>query len=143
MEPTHKEWAPPVLAGVALVVGGVALAAAAVASYTDPPATAFLAVAALGLIAAGAVMLLRRPRLALDTGPTLTVRTLTGRITLTTDDVQRVSTLRTRRLAAHSRQLLIDLPDDKLLIFGRWDLGTAPGAVAEELRDAGFRVDER
>ncbi|MCF8589109.1 PH domain-containing protein [Gordonia sp. HY285] len=143
MEPVHKEWAPPALAGVALIVGGVALAAAAAASYTDPAATVFLAVAALGLIAAGTVMLVRRPRLTLDPGPTLTVRTLTGRITLTADDVQRVSTLRTRRLAAHSRQLLIDLPDDRLLIFGRWDLGAAPGAVADDLRDAGFRVEER
>lgn len=143
MNTVHKEWSSPIAAGIALIVGGIALVAAAAASYSDPPATVFLGVAALGVIAAGVVMLLRRPRLTLDPGPKLTVRTLTGRIELTLDDVERVSTLRTRRLAAHSRQLLIDLPDDRLLIFGRWDLGADPRAVADELGDAGFRVDER
>lgn len=143
MRTVQKEWSSPVAAGVALIVGGVALAAAAAASYTDPAATVFLGVAALGVFAAGVVMLVRRPRLALSPGPTLTVRTLTGHIELTLDDVERVSTLRTRRLAAHSRQLMIDLPDDRLLIFGRWDLGADPRAVADDLAEAGFRVDER
>lgn len=138
----HREWSPPLLAGVALVIGGIAVAAAGVASYTDPPATLLLSVAALALVVTGVVMLVRRPRLSLDQGPTLTVRTLTGRIELSAHDVERVSTLRTRRLVAHGKQLILDLPDDKLLVFGRWDLGTDPGAVAEELRDAGFRVEE-
>nr|WP_221247009.1 PH domain-containing protein [Gordonia humi] len=125
-----------------MVVGGVALIAAAAASYADPPAMTFIGIAALIVLAVGAVTLIRRPRLVLTTGPTLIVKTLRGPMELTPDDIERVSILKTRRLAARGRQLVIDLPDDRLLIFGRWDLGVDPTVVAGELRTAGFRVDD-
>jgi len=138
----HKTWTTPVAAGVALVVGGIALIAAAAASYADPPAMTFIGVAALVVLAVGAVTLIRRPRLVLTTGPTLIVKTLRGPVELTPDDIERVSILRTRRLAARSRQLVIDLSDDTLMIFGRWDLGVDPLVVVDDLRAAGFRVDD-
>ncbi|WP_132992652.1 PH domain-containing protein [Gordonia zhaorongruii] len=140
MKSEQKEWSTPVAAGVALVGAGIALAAAAAASYTEPPAMVFISVAALGLIVAGAIALIRRPRLALRPGPTLAVRTISGSLELTPDDVERISVLETRRLGARNKQLMLDLFDDKLVVFGRWDLGDDPRGVADELRNAGFTV---
>ncbi|WP_336792213.1 MULTISPECIES: PH domain-containing protein [Gordonia] len=134
-------WSTPLAAGIALIGAGIALAVAAAASYTEPPAMVFIGVAAVGLIVTGAIALVRRPRLSLFPGPRIVVRTLTGRVTLTTGDVVRIGTLETRRLAGRSRQLVIDLPDDRLLVFGRWDLGVEPSVVVEALTDAGFPGD--
>ena len=136
-----KSWSTPVAAGIALIGAGIALTGAAAASYTEPPAMVFIGVAAVGLVIAGVIALVRRPRIALFDGPRIVVRTILGRVELTPADVERVGILHTRRLAGRSRQLVIDLPDDKLLVFGRWDLGVDPTVVSEALSDAGFPVD--
>ena len=142
MSLVHKEWATPRPAGFVLVGAGVALIAAAAASYADPTAVAFIGIAAVLLLAFGVITLVRRPRLALLDGPTLVVKTLSGPIELTPDDVAKVSLLKTRRLAARGQQLLLDLTDERLLIFGRWDLGVPPSAVLDDLRAAGFPVED-
>ncbi len=134
-------WSTPVAAGIALIGAGVALGAAAAASYTEPPAMVFIGIASAGLIVAGIVALVRRPRIAVYAGPRIEVRTLTGRVSLTPDEVVRVGILHTRRLAGRSRQLVIDLPDDRLLVFGRWDLGVDPTVVRDALEAAGYPVD--
>lgn len=134
-------WSTPVPAGIALIGAGAALLAAAAASFAEPPAMVFIGIAAVGLVVTGVIALVRRPRIALYEGPRIAVRTITGRVDLTQDDVLKVGVLHTRRLAGRSRQLVLDLPDDRLLVFGRWDLGVDPAVVADALRDAGFRGD--
>ncbi|MGB3698111.1 MAG: PH domain-containing protein [Gordonia sp. (in: high G+C Gram-positive bacteria)] len=136
-----RRWSTPLPAAIALIGAGVALAAATAASYTDPAAMVFLGIAAAALIVTGVVSLARRPRLTLLDGPVLVVKTLRGTRTLTVDDMERVSVLHTRRIVGQTRQLAIDLPDDRLLVFGRWDLGEEPTAVAETLRAAGLPVE--
>ena len=142
VDSVHKEWATPVPAGVVLIGAGLALAAAAAASQSDPAAMVFIAIGAVGLFAAGVIALVRRPRLALVAGPALRIRTLTGTDEYRLDEIERVSMLQTRRLAARSSQMLIDLPDDRLAVFSRWDLGENPAIVAAELHEAGFPSDQ-
>ena len=142
-QPVHEQWATPLPGAIALVGVGIALAAAAAASYTDPPALIFLGIAAVIVIVVGAFALARRPRLALATGPALIVKTVGGTRHVAFDDVERISVLHTRRLIGSSRQVVIDLPDDRLLVFGRWDLGEEPTVVVEKLRKAGFPYDDR
>ena len=138
----HEQWATPLPAAIALLGVGVALGAAAAASYADPPAMVFIGVAALAAFGVGLVSLLRRPRLSLAVGPRLIVKTLfRGTWELDATDVQRVSILQTRRIVGRTRQLVIDLPDDRLLVFGRWDLGEEPTVVVEKLRIAGFATE--
>lgn len=137
----HKEWATPLAGAIALIGAGIALAIAAAASYTDPAAMLFIGIAAIGLIVTGTISLVRRPRLALLDGPTLVVKTIRGRRTLTMADVDHISVLHTRRIVGRSRQMIIDLSDDRLLVFGRWDLGEDPTAVVERLQVAGFPVE--
>ena len=146
MHPADKQWATPVPAGVALVLGGVALAVAALASYQDAVGLVLIGIAALGLIVLGSVTLLRRPRLALTVrpdGPELAVRSLSGVHSLRPDSVDSIELLGTRRLAFSSTQLLVEGVDGKLFVFGRWDLGAQPQAVAEDLEAAGFPVKHR
>ena len=138
----HEQWATPLPAALALVGAGIALGAAAAASYAEPPAMVFIGLAAVALIVSGAVSLLRRPRLVLLDGPELEVRTLRGTVRLGSGEIAAVSVLTTRRIVGRSRDLVIDLPDDRLLVFGRWDLGEEPAAVAEKLRAAGLPVKD-
>ncbi|MBM7368674.1 PH domain-containing protein [Gordonia hydrophobica] len=137
----HDQWATPLPAAIALLGVGIALAAAAAASYTDPPAAFFIGIAALAAAVVGVISLVRRPRLALVAGPALIVKTVRGTRRLTVDDVEQVSLLHSRRLVGRTRQLIIDLPDDRLLVFGRWDLGEEPTVVVEKLQRAGFPAD--
>lgn len=137
----HKEWATPLPGAIALVGAGLMLAVAAAASYTDPAAMVFIGIASIALIVAGVVSLVRRPRLALLDGPILVVSTIRGKRTLGVGDVERISVLRSRRIVGSSDQLVIDLHDDRLLVFGRWDLGESPAAVVERLQLAGLPVE--
>lgn len=142
-QPVHEEWATPLPGAIALIGVGLALGAAAAASYTDPPALLFLGIAAIIVIVVGALALVRRPRLALIAEPALIVKTIGGTRHIDVDEVERISVLHTRRLLGRSRQLVVDLPDDRLLVFGRWDLGEEPTVVVEKLRNAGFPYDDR
>ncbi len=139
----HRTWSTPLPAGIALLGLGTALVIAAIASYQEPPALVLLAVAALGVIITGTVALIRRPRLTLAPGPVLTVRTLRGTREVTPAQVESLELLGTHRLAFRSVQLLIELHDGGLLVFGQWDLGTSPRTVAAELAEAGFTLDDR
>lgn len=139
----NRVWSTPIPGAVALLGLGIALAVASAASYQEPPALVLLAIAALGVFVVGLIALLRRPRLALAAGPVLTVRTLRGTRVLTPADVASLELLGTRRLAFRSVQLLIELHDGSLLVFGQWDLGASPRTVAHDLADAGFTLDDR
>ncbi|MEO9330239.1 PH domain-containing protein [Gordonia aurantiaca] len=147
---TH-EWATPVPAGVAGCIGGVVLAGAAVLVANDPAGSVLMGIAGVLLLALGVHTLAVRPRLAVTAGtpPTLTVRTLTGRRTYTPDHVERIRLLTMRRIGRRTGQLEIDVLDEgaarddaRLLVFSRWDLGTDLLSVVDDLRAAGFRVDD-
>ncbi len=139
----NESWSTPLPAGIALLALGATLGVAAAASYTEPPALVFLAVAAVGVAIVGALALWQRPRLTLGPGPVLTARTLRGALAMTPDDVASVELLGTRRLAFRSRQLLIETVDGRLLVYGQWGLGADPRVVAAALADAGFTLHDR
>ncbi|GAC84027.1 hypothetical protein GP2_017_00560 [Gordonia paraffinivorans NBRC 108238] len=141
-----REWATPVPAGVAACIGGLILIGAAVVVANDPAGSVLLGIAGALLAALGAYTLAVRPRLSVSAGapPALSVRTITGRRTYTPEHVQRIRLLTMRRIGRRAGQLEIDVVDDgaRLLVFTRWDLGTDLISVVDELRAAGFEVDD-
>lgn len=139
----NNEWSTPTVGAVALIGAGVALAAAAAASYQEPPGMVLLGVAAALVIAVGVIALIRRPRLSLLDGPALEVRTLRGTRRIEIDDVESLELLSTRHLVSRSAQLLIETRDGELAVFGRWDLGTSAQSVAQSLSEAGFPLNDR
>lgn len=143
MNSSSQRWATPVPGAIALLGLGLVLVVAAAASYSDPPAVVLLGIAALLVVVSAIVALMRRPRLALDPGPVLTVGTLRGRFEVTPDQIESIELLNTRRLAFRSRQLLIELHDGRLLVFGQWDLGASPQQVADQLAAAGLVLTDR
>ncbi|MGV9481376.1 PH domain-containing protein [Gordonia aichiensis] len=152
------EWSTPRPAAAALLVGGLLLVVLGVIAASDPAGMVLMCLAGALLLAFGAYALMIRPRLAVGPGPALTIRTLGGSRTYPHDRIDRIRVLRIRRIGRRSGQLEIDvIPNDapprspsdpalrvdtKLHVFGRWDLGTDPRAVADALRAAGFEVDD-
>ncbi|MGZ8177695.1 PH domain-containing protein [Williamsia sp. SKLECPSW1] len=132
-------WSTPRPAGVALIVGGLVLAAGAVASLSDPAGTVIMGVAAILLIATGTGALVLRPRLVV--APSLIrLRTLRGATEYTPSEITRIRAVSTARLGRKVRTLEFDLSDDRLVVLGRWDLGGHPDDVVDALATAGFRV---
>lgn len=131
-------WTTPLPALIAAAGGGVVLAVAAVLT-TEVPGKFLLGVAALVLIGLAALGLRQRPRLSVVPGenPRLVLRTLTGVTEYTRDQILRARVVGYRRLGRKSPMLEIDvdhLGTERLLIFGRWDLGTSPEDVYDTLR---------
>lgn len=146
-----SEWATPRLAAGSLLVGGVVLLVCAAAVAPDAVGAVVIGIAGLMLLGFGAYGWLIRPRLALIAGPTptLTITRIGGAITLSPADVERVRVLSIRRIGRRARQLEIDyIPhghsadESRLVVFGRWDLGTDLLSVADTLADAGFPVED-
>lgn len=142
MQPEGTEprlaWTTPMPALIAAAGGGVVLAVAAVLT-TEVPGKFLLGVAALVLVGLAALGLRQRPRLAVVPGdnPMLVLRTLTGVTEYTRDQILRARVVGYRRLGRKSPMLEIDvdhLGTERLLIFGRWDLGTSPEDVYDTLR---------
>lgn len=142
MQPESTEprltWTTPLPALIAVGAGGVVLAAAAVVT-AEAPGKFLLAVAAAVLLGLAVLGARQRPRLAVVPGdePLLVLRTLTGVTEYTRDQILRARVVGYRRLGRKSPMLEIDvdhLGNERLLIFGRWDLGTSPEDVYETLR---------
>ncbi|MGW5386748.1 PH domain-containing protein [Nocardia sp. NPDC003963] len=142
MQPESPEprltWTTPLPALVAAAGGGVVLAVAAVLT-TEVPGKFLLGVAALVLVGLAGLGLRQRPRLAVVPGanPRLVLRTLTGVTEYTREQILRARVVGYRRLGRKSPMLEIDvdhLGSERLLIFGRWDLGTSPEDVYDILR---------
>ncbi|WP_461666202.1 PH domain-containing protein [Gordonia sputi] len=151
------EWSTPRPAAAALLVGGLLLVVLGVIAASDPAGMVLMVVAGLLLLAFGTYAWTIRPRLAVSPGPVLHIRTLSGTRDCTPAQIDQIKVLNIRRIGRRSGQLEIDvIPDDaaptdqsdglrldtKLYVFGRWDLGTTPTDVAEQLRQAGFHVDD-
>ncbi|WP_040785283.1 PH domain-containing protein [Nocardia pneumoniae] len=138
-------WTTPTAALVAVTVGGVALAVAAVFS-TDAPSRLLVGLAAVGLLALAGLGFRQRPRLSVRSGaqPRLVVRTLTGPDEYTPEQIIRARVVGYRRLGRKTPMLELDVERDgaeRLLIFGRWDLGVNPEIVYHEIVDA-LRLSE-
>ncbi|GAB92201.1 hypothetical protein GORHZ_167_00200 [Gordonia rhizosphera NBRC 16068] len=153
-----------------MAVGGVILLIGAVLTASDPVGLLLMGLAGLLLLGFSAYAFVMRPRLAVSfddttTGegtfggqPTLTMRTLGGTHTYPADRIDRIRVLDFRRIGRRTGQLEIDVltegapthadgdgprEDTRLLVFSRWDLGADLGEVAEDLRRAGFTVEDR
>ncbi|MFC8529013.1 PH domain-containing protein [Nocardia sp. NPDC057227] len=134
-------WTTPAPALAAVAAGGVALGIAAVFA-ADAPSMVLVGVAALGLLGLAGLGLRQRPRVTIVPGaePRLVVRGLTGPVSYTRPQILRARITHYRRLGRKTPMLELDVErpdhdDDRLLIFGRWDLGTNP----EELFEAMLR----
>lgn len=151
-------WSTPRAAGLAMAGGGLILLVAAVV-VGDPVGALMLGVAGVLLLAFAAAALLIRPRLAVVdvAGQTaLRIRTITGAQVYPPERIDRIRVLDFRRVGRRSGHLEFDLLHDdaptdstddlrddvRLVVFGRWDLGTDVRDVAEELRLHGFDVED-
>ncbi|WP_433685955.1 PH domain-containing protein [Nocardia sp. CA-119907] len=122
---------------IAVTIGGVVLAGAAILAK-DGPSRLLIGLAAVGLLALAGLGFRQRPRLSIASGPEprLVVRTLTGPTEYRRDQILRARVVGYRRLGRKNPMLEIDVEhegDERLLIFGRWDLGTSPDEVFETL----------
>ena len=136
--PPHLVWTTPMPALIAVGAGGAVLAVAAVLT-TEVPGKFLLAVAAIILLALTAMGLRQRPRLSVLPGdePLLVLRGVAGATSYTPDQILRARVVHYRRLGRRTPMLEIDVAhrgDERLLIFGRWDLGTNPEDVYDAVR---------
>ncbi|MGC4960812.1 PH domain-containing protein [Gordonia sp. DT218] len=157
---TH-EWSTPRPAAFALGGGGVILLVAAILTASDPVGVVLMGFAALLLLGFAGYALWIRPRLAVttvDTQPAITVRTLGGTHTYPRDRIDRIRLIDFRRIGRRTGQLEFDVlredapatpptddlrEDTRLMVFSRWDLGADLGDVADDLRRAGFVVEDQ
>lgn len=135
---SRLDWSTPLAGVIACGAGGIALAVAAVVS-DDSAGRLLIGLAALGLLFLAALGLRQRPRLAIEPGnpPHFVVRGLTGAQRYTAEQIIRARVVRYRRLGRSMPMLELDVDhegDEKLIIFGRWDLGAHPEDVLDTLR---------
>ncbi|MGV9674410.1 PH domain-containing protein [Nocardia sp. NPDC003482] len=142
-EPESRlEWSTPPAALAAAGVGGVALIVAAVLA-SDGPSRLLIGLAAVLLLGLTALGLRQRPRLRIVPGdpPLLIVRGLTGPAEYPPQRILRARVVGFRRLGRKVPNLELDVDqhgDERLLIFGRWDLGAHPEDVLDAMRAHGL-----
>ncbi|MFI2591812.1 PH domain-containing protein, partial [Rhodococcus erythropolis] len=118
---------------------------------TEPAGRFLLALAVIGLFVMGGLALRQRPRLAVieDAGTkSIAVQRLRARHEFTREQIDRVRLVRYPRLGRRVPMLEMDIVDrptdtEKLLIFGRWDLGTSPEDVLDVLAVHGLVPPEK
>ncbi|WP_072805791.1 PH domain-containing protein [Rhodococcoides yunnanense] len=144
----HKtSWATPTVAVVALTIGGLVLVVASFFTGTDPAGRFLVSLAAIGLWIIAGLAAWQRPRLWID-GESLSMKRLSGVKTYRRDEITRVKLVRYPRLGRRVPMLELDLQrsgedDDRLVILGRWDLGTDPRDVYDALERHGLVPPER
>ena len=138
----NTSWATPLPAVIALVIGGFALVAASVFADVDPAGRLLVTVGAIGLWVISALAAYQRPRLWIDeadpSGDRLAVKRLSGVRTYRRDEISRIVVMKYPRLGRRVPMLEIDVrrageDEDRLMIFGRWDLGANPLDVYDAL----------
>ncbi|MGF7122111.1 PH domain-containing protein [Rhodococcus sp. BE178] len=137
------EWSTPLGAVVALAAGGIAMLLAALLLGLDAPGQFLAVLAAVGMFVLAGLGARQRPKLAIVRdaggagGSAVAVTRLTGRRTYRPDDIARIRIVRYPRLGRRVPMLEIDAVDpdgtERLLIFGRWDLGVDPVVVFDAL----------
>ncbi|WP_435826162.1 PH domain-containing protein [Nocardia asteroides] len=135
-------WTTPTSGLLAISGGGLILVVAAILAQ-DGPSRLLVGLAALAVIGMAVLGFRQRPRLTMVPGPAprLVVGTLTGPKTYPLDRIDRIRMVDYRRLGRKSAMLEIDVRHgdaERLLIFGRWDLGTNPHDVYDALVVNGF-----
>ncbi|BBZ31127.1 hypothetical protein MMAD_54220 [Mycolicibacterium madagascariense] len=134
----QTEWGPPTAGIAACGFVGFVMAVAAVTVVTDVPGRFLAGVAAVGLLAFATMSWRARPKLAI-TGDGVVVRGWFGTQVLGRQNLAKVRITEFRRIGRKVRLLEIDTaPDDRLLVFTRWDLGTDPLHVLDALTEAGY-----
>ena len=134
-------WSPPAgLVGLAWIGAATAAVWAVLLVGTDDVQGLLLAsVASLALAVAALYGTRARPRLRAD-GDGVTVGGLTGRRHVPWSQVRSVQARAVRRLGRDSTMLELDVVDpdgtERLLVFGRLDLGDDPVDVAEAVQAA-------
>lgn len=131
-------WATPTAALVAAATGGIALAIAALAASIDTPGRFLVGLAAVGLLVVAGLGFRQRPRLYVihRTPPALGMNRLRGPVEYRRDQITRARIVTYPRLGRRVPMLEIDVTtglDERLFIFGRWDLGTHPQDVFDAL----------
>lgn len=150
-------WAPKWVSVIAAAVGAVVLAAGSATYSNDIVGRGLLAVAAALLVGVVVIGGVARPRLQVveggdggggdgadadraagEGGPRLAVRTLFTHREYAMGQLYRIRVTRYSRLARRVPILEIDArePEEKLLLFSRWDLGTHPDRVYNALVEA-------
>lgn len=134
------EWSTPLGAVVALAAGGVVMVAAALLLGLDAPGRFLAVLAALGMFVLAFLGGRQRPKVAIvqdGPAPALAATRLTGRRVYRRDSIERVRIVAYPRLGRRVPMLEIDAVDpvgtERLLIFGRWDLGVDPVVVFDAL----------
>ncbi|MGY0502450.1 PH domain-containing protein [Nocardia sp. FBN12] len=135
-------WSTPVAGLLAVTGGGILLVVLAILAQ-DGPSRLLVGIAAVAVLAMSALGLRQRPRLTMVPGsePRLVVGTLTGPQEYPLDRIDRIRMVSYRRIGRKTAMLEIDVQHDdteRLLIFGRWDLGTNPHDVYDALVVNGF-----
>ncbi|MFC9475147.1 PH domain-containing protein [Nocardia sp. NPDC055002] len=135
-------WSTPVAGLLAISGGGILLAVLAILAQ-DGPSRLLIGIAAAAVLAMSALGIRQRPRLTMVPGPAprLVVGTLTGPKDYPLDRIDRIRMVSYRRIGRKSSMLEVDVrheDTERLLIFGRWDLGTNPHDVYDALVVNGF-----
>ncbi|MGF0314319.1 PH domain-containing protein [Nocardia fluminea] len=135
-------WSTPVAGLLAVTGGGILLVVTAFLAQ-DGPSRLLIGVAAFAVLAMSALGIRQRPRLTMVPGPAprLVVGTLTGPNDYPLDRIDRIRMVSYRRIGRKTAMLEIDVrheDTERLLIFGRWDLGTNPHDVYDALVVNGF-----
>lgn len=129
------EWSTPAAALVVVALGGIAFAVAAIVA-SDGPSRLLIGLAAVLLLCLAALGLRQRPRLSVIPGAParLVIRGLLGPVGYEPDQILRARVMSFRRLGRSIPNLELDVDhkgEERLLIFGRWDLGTHPQDVLD------------
>ncbi len=132
---SRLEWSTPPAALVVVACGGVAFGVAAVVA-SDGASRLLIGLAAVLLLCLAALGLRQRPRLSVVPGTParLVIRGLLGPVSYEPDQILRARVMSFRRLGRSIPNLELDVDhkgDERLLIFGRWDLGTHPQDVLD------------
>ncbi|MFE1594592.1 PH domain-containing protein [Nocardia sp. NPDC058705] len=135
-------WSTPVAGLLAVTGGGLLLVVVAILAQ-DGPSRLLVGLAAVAVLAMAALGIRQRPRLTMIPGsaPRLVVGTLTGSQEYPLDRIDRIRMVSYRRIGRKTAMLEVDVRHDdteRLLIFGRWDLGTNPHDVYDTLVVNGF-----
>ncbi|WP_330184128.1 PH domain-containing protein [Nocardia sp. NBC_01503] len=131
-------WSTPPAALAVCGIGGVVMTVAAFVT-DDAPGRLLIGLAAAGLLFLAFMGVRQRPRLAVEPGPEpkIVVRGIAGPHYYTPEQVLRARIVNYRRLGRRMPMLEMDVRHDgeeRLIIFGRWDLGTRPENVLDTLR---------